>query len=409
MLSASDRMRLLREVTRAGSCRHPIRLIGQSTNLATGEWIERELTIACKDRRARVCPACSERYETDAWIIVAAGVNGGKGVPDTVVNAPRLFVTVTAPSFGSVHTQGLHGECVRSRTRSPRLCEHGVPTRCRSRHDDGDPVLGHPVCPLCFDAEGAILWNAHASRLWSEMIRGVRQNLVNALGSTRRRAAGSIRLEYVKVVELQRRGLIHFHALIRLDAPELVRTPSGEVVGRAVSRAIRSTTIADETGEYRFGSVLDVRDLGIELADVKGAATYLAKYVTKTAGGTLELARRFPHRRTIDSAVSDEHLRRLALVAWDLGFERHAHTLGYRGQFLTKSRGYSTTFRELRAARQAYWKPVPDSDPHDARYRYYGRGYDDPRASELADVMAHLDRERRRDERRAAKEGVDNH
>lgn len=409
MLSACDRSRLLREVTRAGSCRHPIRLVGQSTNLATGEWVERELIVACKDRRSRVCPACSERYETDAWIIAAAGVNGGKGVPDSVAGEPRLFVTVTAPSFGSVHTRGSNGACVRRRARSPKTCQHGVPTWCDHLHEDGDRVLGHPLCPSCFDAEGAVRWNAHSTWLWSEMIRRARQNIVNELGTSRRRAARSLRLEYVKVVELQHRGLIHFHALIRLDAPDLRRPPSSAGLARAVRRAIRTTRVGDETGNYQFGSIADVRDLGASEGDVKGAATYLAKYVTKTAGGTLELARRFRDRRSITVAVRDEHLQRLALIAWDLGLHRHANTVGYSGQFLTKSRGYSTTFTKLRAARAAYWNAAHDPDPCDVRYRFDGRGYDDPRAAELADVIAQLDRERRRDERRRAKEKDDHH
>ena len=407
MLSEDARSRLLREVVRAGSCSHPVRLVGHSVNLVTGEWAERQFKIACKDRRAKVCLACSERYETDAWIIAASGVNGGKGVPATVAYSPRLFVTVTAPSFGAVHTRGSAGGCVATRPGRASQCAHGMPTSCEVVHEVTDTQLGHPLCSACFDATGAILWNAQSTRLWSETIRRARQNLMHELGTSRRKGSRSIRLEYVKVVEMQRRGLVHFHALVRLDASTEVANCDGGTLARALRQAIRSTRTHDEAGEYRFGAVADVQVLGEDASDVKGAASYLAKYVTKTASGTLELARRFSSRAGIERAVADEHLRALALTAWDLKMTRHANTLGYRGQFLTKSRSYSTTFAELRAARRAYWNPSTDPDPEESHYLFDGRGYDDPRGAELAEVLARLDRERRRDERRSAKERDD--
>ena len=407
MLSDEHRSRLLREVVRAVSCSYPVRLVGQSVNLATGEWAERQFKIACKDRRRSVCAACSERYETDAWIIAAAGINGGKGVPESVSFSPRLFVTVTAPSFGAVHTRGIAGGCVVANPHRPGCCVHGVPTNCQLVHDATDARIGHPLCASCFDVTGAIWWNAQSTRLWSETIRRARQNLMHELGTSRRKGSHSIRLEYVKVVEMQRRGLVHFHALVRLDESAEVASCDGAILARAVRQAIRTTRTHDGAGEYRFGRVADVQILGEGVSDVKGAANYLAKYVTKTASGTLELARRFSSRAGIERVVADEHLRELALTAWDLGMTRHANTLGYRGQFLTKSRGYSTTFAELRAARRAYWNPSTDPDPEESHYLFDGRGYDDPRGAELAEVLAQLDRERRRDERRSAKEKDD--
>ena len=62
-----------------------------------------DLLVACKDRRAAVCPSCARLYQADAWHLVAAGIRGGKGVPPSVVAHPQLFVTLTAPSFGPVH------------------------------------------------------------------------------------------------------------------------------------------------------------------------------------------------------------------------------------------------------------------------------------------------------------------
>ena len=61
-------------------------------------------------------------------------------------------------------------------------------------------------------------------------------------------------------------------------------------------------------------------------------------------------------------------------AAWQLGSTRHdarfrawAHMLGYGGHFLTKSRRYSVTFGQLRAARadhrRATRPPTPAATP----------------------------------------------
>ena len=402
-MSDNDRRRLLREVSHSGMCSHPVRLTGEVVNLATGEVVPRQLKVACKDRRQSVCPACADRYETDAWIIVAAGMRGGKGVPDSVAGAPRVFVTVTAPSFGAVHRTNDRGACV-VRNRLDESCPHGLPRWCSVRHRTTDLEVGRPLCDECFDARNVILWNAHASRLWSVTVQDARRNLASTAGISRTDLGEVAQLHYVKVAELQRRGLVHFHALFRFDTQSPGEgSDVGDVVW-ALQKAILTATLREGDGIYRWGTVFDVQDLGGSLGDTRGVASYLAKYVTKTAGGSIELASRFRSRREIMLRVGDPLLQRLALEAWDMGLERSANTLGYAGQFITKSRGYSTSFGELRAARTAYWMSEPDADEVQATYAYSGRGYDDPRASDLADVMARLERERRIQARRELKE-----
>ena len=54
------------------------------------------LRKACGNRRVAICPPCSERYGQDAYHLLAAGLRGGKGVPDTIVEHPVVFVTLTA-------------------------------------------------------------------------------------------------------------------------------------------------------------------------------------------------------------------------------------------------------------------------------------------------------------------------
>ncbi len=104
---------------------------------------------ACGNRRASVCPSCSEIYRADAYQLVLAGMRGGKGVPETVSGHPAVFATVTAPGFGIVHTtrtnkKGQPAPCRARRT--PDICPHGVDMRCMTRHGEGDERLGRPLC-----------------------------------------------------------------------------------------------------------------------------------------------------------------------------------------------------------------------------------------------------------------------
>jgi hypothetical protein len=111
------------QVAATGYCAHPVRLSGrvEHADQDTGELrevyiTEREpdatLLKACGNRRAAVCPSCSATYQADTFQLLAAGLRGGKGVPDTVAGHPRLFVTFTAPSFGRMHSRREQGRLV---------------------------------------------------------------------------------------------------------------------------------------------------------------------------------------------------------------------------------------------------------------------------------------------------------
>ena len=88
-----------REVRRAAYCANPVRLAGRvdQADKRTGEVREAYSTEhepggvllkACGNRRASVCPACAETYRRDAWHLIAAGLRGGKGIPETVSEHP---------------------------------------------------------------------------------------------------------------------------------------------------------------------------------------------------------------------------------------------------------------------------------------------------------------------------------
>jgi hypothetical protein len=97
--------------------------------------------------------------------------------------------------------------------RKADFCPHGRRISCGQRHREDDACLGEPLCPDCYDYDAAVVWNVHASELWRRTVIAIRRRvdkLAQAQGIR-------VRVSFAKVAEFQRRGLIHFHAIFRLD------------------------------------------------------------------------------------------------------------------------------------------------------------------------------------------------
>jgi hypothetical protein len=381
-----DYPRFESQLRSSGYCARPVQLRGRiETCDANGRrrvWStdtepDGILRKACGNRREAVCPPCAERYRGDAYQLIVAGLRGGKGVPDTVTEHPALFVTLTAPSYGIVHTGSL-GRDGRPRRCRPRrdapVCEHGVRLSCGSTHAKDDPRLGEPLCVECFDHAGAVIWNNALTKLWRRTTIYLPRVLARLTGMTHKRLRELVRVSYVKVAEYQRRGLVHLHAVIRLDrampayrASEL-KPPPARFGVELLEDAIRVTA-----GEVRaplpnalgavavaWGRELDVRRL--EARERREVAGYLAKYATKSteqAGGVLHPVT----EHQLDALSVREHVRRYLREALALADDRAladrrfgacAHALGYRGHCLSKSRRYSTTFKALHRAREQH-------------------------------------------------------
>ena len=124
---------------------------------ATGELapVYGQASVACGNRREVVCPACSAVYKRDARQLVRAGLAGGKGIPETITGHPCVFATLTAPSFGPVHSRRMRGKtvlpCRPRRDAKARRCPHGRDISCPTRHVEADPRLGQPMCGDCYD------------------------------------------------------------------------------------------------------------------------------------------------------------------------------------------------------------------------------------------------------------------
>ncbi|WP_157408701.1 replication initiator [Actinoplanes sp. N902-109] len=440
----------LEHVRPAAGCTRPIRLSGTLNTIehGTGRLLnsihtdtmpDAVIYRACGNRRQSGCPSCAATYQADAFQLLRAGIDGGKGIPATVATHPAVFATFTAPSFGAVHTRHVkHHTCTDRRRcdcrpqpcharRRTGLCTHGNAAVCWTRHDTGDPQLGQPLCLDCYDYHHHVVWNLFTGKLWHRtkqnaerflarlcQQRGIERVPVTSPTTGRVRMVAPVRLSHGKAAEMQRRGAVHFHALIRLDGIDpddhtaIVPPPTGITVDDLTDAIRHAATVTQEHspahpdrpdgwpivwGDPDRG--LDIRPLALsgngEITDDQAAA-YLAKYATKSTEAT-------GYQSTRINSDSDEpinpdggHIARLVAACWRLGrpihtpvqcqpsldtppaghpetvtyqrLRRWAHMLGFGGHFLTKARRYSTTFATLRTARADYRRTThPDHTP----------------------------------------------
>ncbi|WP_198587084.1 replication initiator [Glycomyces xiaoerkulensis] len=361
-------------------CAAPVKLRGSSTirRKHTGEVLRAtggSVWVPCGTRREQLCASCSAWYADDAFHLIRAGLSGDdtKDVDAAVADRPRWFVTLTPPSFGPVHSR-IVGPTGRLRR----------PCACGSWHSEHDSRLGQAVEPDAYDYEAAVLWQAHAGELWHRFTIALRRELARLGGVKVAELNRAVRLSYAKVAEYQRRGLVHFHAAIRLDGADGPATaPPGwaskDTLAAAIRAAADAVTVATvrpdgSVLELGFGAQLDVRDIAgrADQADQEHeservasdrVASYVAKYATKSTGAHDGPDRRVCSLEQIDLLPVSDHHRAMMRTAWHLGgldryeglnLRRWAHMLGFRGHFLTKSRRWSTTLGELRSIRARY-------------------------------------------------------
>jgi hypothetical protein len=384
-------------LARVGNCAHPVRLQGHTRRVdgSTGEVLSEYSSrseplgvtfVRCGNRRAAECPSCSRLYAGDMFQLIRAGVTGGKTVPETVCDNPLVFATVTAPSFGRVHGhrnnhhsnhRGGGQRCHQAPLKGSARCPHGRPTTCHQTHLEDDPVLGEPLCADCYDYASQVVWQWWAPDLWRRFTIALRRRVARAVGVPAARLSEHATVQYAKVAEYQRRGVVHFHALVRLDGP---KTPEGfapaptaideHTLADLVHQAAASVRLTvpgvdgqDPSRRLAFGRQLDARPVRTSrrtddpdrTLNPEQVAGYLAKYATKSASDTPE---QLPHHQRIRATV-----RTLAARAHDADrawgeagpyelLGKWVPELGFRGHFASKSRRYSITLGALNRARR---------------------------------------------------------
>jgi len=350
----------LDHVARAKGCTRPIRLVGavEVREAGTGRVVDYFDTAAlpdgvvykpCGTRRASLCPSCAETYRYDTYHLIVAGLRGGKGVPESVAAHPAVFATFTAPSFGEVHGRVVpahRANCGRRNgqpcacptnpchaRRDKPVCPHGRALSCSTRHPEGHRLLGRPFCLDCYDHAHQVVWNQHAPQLWSRTVQQL-QRIAKRHG---------VIVRYAKVAEFQRRGVVHLHALFRLDArplkgedPAVLVPPhpgmTADDLADWIADAARSTGLQSPAHPDRAdgwpivwghrGVDTRVVHRGLPGADLteQHVAGYLAKYATKACEPAGLVAGRITEETVASyTTKGDPHLCALIAACWNLG------------------------------------------------------------------------------------------
>jgi hypothetical protein len=288
--------------------------------------------------------------------------------------------------------------------RLAETCPHGRTLRRATRHTDADPLLGRPFCLDCYDHTGQVIWNAYVSELWRRTLTRVNKTL---------KSYGA-RASFAKVAEMQARGVVHLHALIRRDAldPDLVTVdPSGGPVDgtqelrevpapppssaglpqlrRALEDAFSATTYRTpphpDHGDgwlVAWASSSTSASSATPPSQPLPARSPRARWPPtspstppRAPGPPAHTSSRLTHDDIADAKRRADHTGRLIAACWNLGrrdaddhaedvtgkpvpdrlrygrLRRWAHMLGFGGHFSTKSRRYSVTLGALRRAR----------------------------------------------------------
>jgi hypothetical protein len=362
----------MEQLHRTGGCANPIHLQGTKTliNRQSGQVLStysthdepgHQLKVACGNRRASRCPACSRTYSADTYHLIRAGLVGddSKQVPATVRDCPRVFATLTAPSFGPVHNRPDHGPC-----------------RCGRQHPDGDPLLGTPLDPERYDYAGAVLWNNYAPELWRRFTINLFRVMAKKAGLFQWQFKERAKITFGKVAEYQKRGAVHFHAVIRIDGPDGPGSlppawATVEFLDDAIRAAAQRVRVElDPVGPHaarvlEWGTELDVKPIRAfgdgSVITEQAVASYVAKYATKAAEATQSVDQRLHQIEDLDLYQIPAHARRMIETCWELDpyypgrrLAQWSHMLGFRGHFSSKSPDYSTTLGALRQARADY-------------------------------------------------------
>jgi hypothetical protein len=111
-------------------------------------------------------------------------------------------------------------------------------------------------------------WNGHAARNWNKLVTDLRRGEIGPLS-------------YFRAVEIQKRGAIHFHVLVRVSRPVTLSM-----------RSLRRLAV-----HHGFGHSVDLAPLGGSRARA-GAAGYVSKYVSKS----VDDRRRVPYAHPVTGA-----------------------------------------------------------------------------------------------------------
>ena len=394
------------------------------------------LLTPCGNRRAHVCAACSEVYRGDAWQLVVVGAarrqgrarDGRRRIRWCSRRSPRR---ASGRCTRSASAGGKRLPC-RPRSRG-ETCPHGRSLACGKRHARRRSVPGRGDLPGLLRLR-AVRRCGTTTRAGCSSARGPTSSASSPArpASRRRRAREQVRVSYVKVAEFQRRGVVHFHTLWRLDARRRRADRAARAVRRAAARRRdhRGAAEVDRPRRSRGRRPVRLGHASTRCARSTSAATWQRRRAWRaTSPSTRPSPPRTPaasasgsrRRTSCDDLRCREHARRLITSAWRLGRPRRGRRqadaalgapvrlrralLHQEPPLLHHLQGAARGARRVRRGRRATGEAAAKSDHnliHVSAWSYAGRGY--RKAGDA--LLAASSHARAREHRRLAREAA---
>lgn len=300
------------------------------------------------------------------------------------------FLTLTGPGFGATHRAVEPQSSVASRLVRTQRGASRCP--CGRSHEESSPLVGCPVNPDSYGYLPTALFNSRVGALWTKTLADVRRRLLGRGGGD---------LPAVRVVELQRRGVAHVHAVLLLgDLP---------ISEDALRTTCAASTVRDNNGNvYRWGTQVDVALIETGRPAWTTEQVTLSRYLSKLA--TYAAKDRFP-RSISDAGHADEVVVRRQFEDRLTAAARRIRGLSARGraqygvtaQTMRASSSWpAATLAERRLERAAYGRaqaqaegrlvePVEWRESAMPRFEFKGQRFFDT----TAELLAHHARARR--------------
>ena len=329
----------------------------------------------------------------------------GKGIdPTPSTDHPAVFATLTAPSTEpSTPPADLRPPACRG------AVDRSLPpwqTATLPASSTNPATAKYRPAPLrhdCYDYPGAVMFNARVNELWRRTTINIRRALAATARPHRpRTSTTNKRLAFIKVVEYQARGLVHFHALARLDPNPDNDLPVDTAHLAAALRAGAARAAAPNpyrpAQPIRWGANSTSALSTTPAAEPRPTTWPNTPRRSSDPGGALD------HRLRNDDLDQPSHLpdhlrhhgrnglgpRPANPLSTDLNLRLWAHTLGYRGHWLTKSRSlvhhlHPATHRPPHLAAPTT-RPPPDDPNRHGEWEYHGTGHTTPGDTWLAQI-----------------------